>query len=1110
MSERLRRLAERWADAPAAERANAQVYLIELCEALEVERPGPSGSGYQFELPIRAVYPDGTESTNFVDLYKQDCFLLEAKDQEAGHSTEMLLRKAFGQARSYVSHLPGLIPPYLMVLDVGRTLIVWDRWLGSYGGFNAGRTIDLTDLANRPEHVALLRDIWQNPQARNPLRKAEAVTREVAERLAELAASLEERGLPHERVARFLIRVVFTLFAEDIGLLPEEPFRRSIEQVGFQDPDRFPEALRLLWEAMDQGGAFGYHKLLRFNGRFFEDCDVPPLTSANLRILHSAATSDWRDVEPAIFGTLMVRALDPVERHRLGAEFTPRAYVERLVRPTIEEPIRRRWTLVQAQVLQLRERIESAKGRKRQELTKQALDHLHQFHTWLRSLRVLDPACGSGNFLYVALDTMKRVELEVFREIEQVTGQHESRVEEINPSQFHGIEVNPWARELAELTLWIGYHQWWKRTHGAARPPEPVLVDTGTFELRDAVLAWDEIVEDPERARPDPTPRIPHPVTGELVPDPEAKLPYMAYRGARQAPWPEADFIVGNPPYMGLPRQRHAFGDGYVDAIRSVYPDVPQTVDYVMYWWARAAEEVAAGRTTAAGLITTNTITQSQNRQVVADAAARGARVTWTIPDHPWVDETGNAAVRVALTITSAGVPGARLIKVDDSGRVVSEASVHELNSDLTVHADVPRASLEALSANRGLCSPGFKLHGPGFILKPDEAEALHTSDPVNSDVIRPYLNGRDVASRPRGVFVIDFGVRSEEAARAFPMLFDIVRDRVKPGRMANNDRATRENWWRFGRNREEFRPALEDLARYVVTVETSKHRYFTFLDRRTAADNMLICIALDDGFSLGVLSSRIHIVWTLAAGGRLGVGNDPRYNKTKCFDPFPFPNSTIALRSHVADVAERLDAHRKAALDRDERVTMTGMYNVVEKLRLGEALTDKERAIHEVAACGVLKDIHDELDALVAEAYGWPWPLTDEEILERLVRLHDERVEEEKRGHIRWLRPDYQIPRFAPEGAALELEADEEEARAVKPTERVAWPDDVIDQLAALRDAVAAEPLTAEELAAQFRGARRDAVLRHLEMLTLLGELTQGEDGRYRRVAEPSVAGAA
>jgi hypothetical protein len=337
---RLAELAERWATARASERANAQSYLIELCEALDVERPGPAGAGYQFELPIRMVHADGTESTGFADLYKEGSFLLEAKDEEEGRSTDLLLRRAFGQARGYVSHVPGKLPPYILVIDVGRSLTIWDRWSGSYGGYNAGYRIDLTRLADSPADIALLRDIWQNPTARDPASRAEAVTREVAARLAELASALESRGDDQERVARFLMRIVFTMFAEDVGLLDDEPLLKIIEEIGFQAPDQFTDALQQLWRAMDTGGWFGYRKILHFNGHFFRDTEVLPLTAADLRTLHRAAKVDWRDVEPAIFGTLLVRALDPEERHRLGAEYTPRAYVERLVRPTLEDPLR--------------------------------------------------------------------------------------------------------------------------------------------------------------------------------------------------------------------------------------------------------------------------------------------------------------------------------------------------------------------------------------------------------------------------------------------------------------------------------------------------------------------------------------------------------------------------------------------------------------------------------------------------------------------------------------------------------------------------------------------------------------------------------------------------
>jgi hypothetical protein len=1098
---RLTVLAERWARAQASERANAQAYLIELTEALGVSRPGPSGCGYQFELPIRVVNPDGTETTKFADLFKADCFVLEAKDEEDGKPTDVLLRKAYGQGRGYVSHIPGQLPPYLLVLDVAKTLIVWDRWSGTYGGFNAGRRIDLRTLANNPEHIALLRDIWENPQVRNTAARAEAVTREIATKLAKLASSLESRGYGQERVSKFLMRCVFTMFAEDIGLLDDEPFRKAIKEIGFNDPDGLRVALEQLWQAMDAGTHFGYRKLLRFNGHFFKEWEALPLTREDLVILYKAAEADWADVEPTIFGTLLVRALNPKERHRLGAEYTPREYVERLVRPTIEEPVRERWVAVQTDVLQLR-----GAGKK-----KQALKRLHDFHAWLRSLRVLDPACGSGNFLYVALATLKQVELEVFRLMEEITGQRESAVEEVSPSQFYGIEVNLWAREIAELTLWIGYHQWWVRTHGNVRPPEPVLRDTETFENRDAVLAWDEIREVSEKATHDPTPRLVHPVTGDLVPDSNARRSYFEHVDPYCAPWPKADFIVGNPPYMGGTRMREAFGDGYVDALRSVYPEMPEGADYVMFWWRRAALEVLSGRVRRAGLITTNSITQRRNRGTVSEMLDKGAQVIWAVPDHPWVDEQGSAAVRVAMTVLSSGGEShAVRIDVDDEGLVVRQSMARRLNADFSATADIARAALEPLVANRGLSYLGILLNGPGFILEPDEARHLIKADPRNAVIVKPYVNGRDLARTSRGAYVIDFGDRSEEEARDYALLYDIVRDRVKPHRDANRNRYIRENWWRFHRIRQELRDSLAGLPRFVVTPETIKNRFFVFLDGRTAPDHSLVCIPTDDAFYLGVLSSTIHLQWLLASGGRLGVGNDPRYNKQVCFEPFPFPDSPIEVRDRVRDLAERLDAHRKDALERDDTVTMTGMYNVVEKLRAGEALTPKERKVHEVAACGVLRDLHDELDRLVADAYGWPWPMETEEILQRLVDLHDLRAAEESVGMIRWLRPDYQRPKFAAdqevipgtEGISI---GPEEVARAL-----VDWPQDVLDQISALRAAVGKGSGTPEEIASTFRGARRQLVVRHLETLEILGEVRRDDQGRFHAVAEPVAAIAA
>jgi hypothetical protein len=264
------------------------------------------------------------------------------------------------------------------------------------------------------------------------------------------------------------------------------------------------------------------------------------------------------------------------------------------------------------------------------------------FHQWLCGLRFLDPACGSGNFLYVTLWMVKRLELEV-KALENELhpkGDADLRLFEVHPRQFHGIEIKPWAREIAELTLWIGYHQFW-RQHQHVEYPEPILEETGTIECRDAVLAWDAIRHDPSRDRPDPTPRIEHPVTGELVPDPAAKLPYMEYVNPRPAEWPEADFIIGNPPYLGAKRMRDAFGDGYVEALRGAYDPIFSSADLVLYWWYRAGLEVAKERSIRAGLITTNSITQVHQREIIQAVRGMGAEVIWAAPDHPWVEELG-------------------------------------------------------------------------------------------------------------------------------------------------------------------------------------------------------------------------------------------------------------------------------------------------------------------------------------------------------------------------------------------------------------------------------------------------------------------------------------
>ncbi|HEX5869527.1 MAG TPA: DNA methyltransferase, partial [Longimicrobium sp.] len=435
----LRALAEKWDAVPAAERANYQLYLTDLAHALGVVAPQPRGSGYEFDFPVQTTNrTTGKTTTNFIDLYRRGHFIVEAKDVEGDRSAERVLGAAYGQAKGYAADVSDAPPPYLMVLNIGRTLLVWDRWSGNYGGVNAARRIDMRTLWQRGDEIEFLRSVWENPTSLNPAVRGRVVTREVAERLAKLSGSLEGRGMDGERVARFLIRCVFTMFAEDVGLLADKPFQTAIQD--FQDdPDEFAAVMAELWRAMDAGTRFGLRKLLRFNGHFFADAEALPLDRTDLAVLADAARADWRQVEPTIFGTLLTRALDPKERHRLGAEYTPREYVERVVRQTVDVPLRERWAPVQAHAAELA----TSKRRKDRDA---ALGELREFHAWMRGLRFLDPACGSGNFLYVTLHMVKRLELEVLRAIEEITGNPELGIEEVGPWQFHGIEVKPWAR----------------------------------------------------------------------------------------------------------------------------------------------------------------------------------------------------------------------------------------------------------------------------------------------------------------------------------------------------------------------------------------------------------------------------------------------------------------------------------------------------------------------------------------------------------------------------------------------------------------------------------------------------------------------------------------
>jgi SAM-dependent methyltransferase len=1103
----------RWREAGPAERANKDSFLAELCDVLGVERPlpktnDPEKDRYVFEKDVARSREDGT-SIGRIDLFRAGCFVLEAKQVDAAKrgspAWEQAMNDAHGQALGYARSLP-VAPPFVVVCDIGHCFDLYASFDGSgaYRPFPDAFKKRLF-LADLERHLPLLRALWDDPLALDPARQQSKITREVAAKLAVLARELEGSGQDPRRVAEFLMRCLFTMFAEDVGLLPDKLFSKSLHEYWLPNPASFAGGVGALWRDMNEGRETVAGKLLRFNGGLFADQQALALSAKQLELLAEAAKSNWAEVDPSIFGTLLERALSPEERHRLGAHYTPRAYVERLVKPTIEEPLRADWDLVRAEVRLLVEagKVETAQSR--------VLD----FHHQLCATRVLDPACGTGNFLYVTLDLFKRLEAEVLAQL-QGLGYTQMGLElekyRVTPEQFRGIEVKPWAKEIAELVLWIGYLQWQvKQPGGALTIPEPVLRDYDNIECRDAVLAWDG---DPELARDEHGAPITRwdgittkksPVTGEPIPDDTARIPVYTYRNPRPAEWPKADFIIGNPPYIGGWKARQTLGDGYLEALWSAYPRIPEKADYVMYWWSRAAGEVSAERAIRAGLITTNSLRQVFQRRVVEAAIGGGAMIVWAVPDHPWVDSQTGAAVRVSLTVVSSSsrsATGTGLLEEvteelpleDGSAALRTQRTFGLIQSSLRVGVNLQQAT--PLRANEGACSPGIQLYGAGFVLTPEEARQLAAKEPHSPcPIVRRYMKGRDITGLVAGSFVIDtFDVDLEVLRSDHPAVFQRLIEMVKPERDQNQRAPIREKWWKHGWERPALRIALKNLDRYIATPETSKHRVFAFIDADTLPDNMISAILTSDAFFLGVLSSRVHGHWSLSSGGTLE--DRPRYTKLGCFDPFPFPVCASEIADRIRQLGEQLDAHRKRQQVAHPGLTITGMYNVLEKLRAGAELSAKERVIHEQGLVSVLKQIHDELDAAVFEAYGWPVTLTDEEILERLVALNHERAEEEKRGLVRWLRPEFQNPQGKKDAVQDEIPGTapkkaKKSAKSETPakTEKRAWPKELPQQVAAVRDLLAeAGALDLLRAKAAFKGAKDDGLAASLDSLAALG----------------------
>jgi type II restriction/modification system DNA methylase subunit YeeA len=687
----------------------------------------------------------------------------------------------------------------------------------------------------------------------------------------------------------------------------------------------FNRQVKDLFECMAEGKEFGAEEILYFNGGLFDAGDALTLTGDGIAILHEIAQLDWSAIEPSIFGTLFTRSLDPAKRSQLGAQYTSKEDILLIVEPVLMAPLRKEWAEVQSQARALAGRRAGAGSKAQQSKLQNELQALVMgFVQKVRALRVLDPACGSGNFLYVCL----RLLLDLEKEISTFCGDIgiQPFFPEVSPLQLYGIEINDYAHELAQATVWIGYLQW-LHENGYGFPSEPILKELGNIRLMDAILAFD--------------------AEGKPV-EPE---------------WPVVDVIVGNPPFLGGNRIRHELGSRYVDALFQLYDGrIPAFADLVVYWFERARYPIEQGKVKRAGLLATNSIRGGANRRVLERILESGnIFMAWS--DRPWILE--GAAVRVSMI----GFDNGEEVKL-----VLDGQSVDKINADLTSSFDLTLAV--PLAENVDLAFRGNQKGGPFDI---DETLALamlspsntNSSGVQNADVVRPYINGLDITGRPRNKWLIDFGInRSREEAAQYLAPYQYVFENVYP------KRSTHADWWIHERPRPPLRIALTKINRYMATPHTSQYRFFVWVPNTILPDHALIAVVRDDDYFFGVLHSKPHELWGLRMGTSLE--DRPRYTPSTTFETFPFPwppgKEPIgdARVEHIAEAARRLVALRDEWLnppglpDKElAKRTMTNLYNLRPDW---------------------LAEAHAELDAAVADAYGWPADLSDEEILERLL----------------------------------------------------------------------------------------------------------------------------
>ena len=875
------------------EKGEAQVFLDRLFRAMG--HAGYKEAGAKLETRVKRA----SGQTNYADLAWPDReVMFEMKKRGEP------LAKHFPQLRGYWLDTKGWRARYLVLCNF-EEFWVYDTKINSDSPSDQIKADDLPSrwMALAFLHVDPLRPLFGYDRT--------AISAKVAEPVAELYQTLVARGEDADKTQRFLLQCVLALFAEDFGLLTGKEFTQALVDCG-NGQSTF-DLLGALFQQMNtstRAKAGRWKDVPYFNGGLFSTVDPVDLKPSELRKLLDVAGYDWAKIDPSIFGTIFQQSMLEDERHSRGAHYTTEADILKVVVPTIVRP----W----------RERIERTDG----------LAGLLSLREEMLKYRVLDPACGSGNFLYVAYRELRRLEMQVLLRIrdEFPTNKAAQYGCAVSVKQFLGFDILPNAVEVAKVTLMLAKEL-------SIREMEEVFDSRQVthFGLVDPSLPLDNLSETIQRA------------------------------DSLFVTWPEVDAIVGNPPFQSKNKMQGEWGAAAVKRLHAAFPGVPGRADYCVYFLRKAHDHLLPGK--RAGLVGTNTIRQNYSREGGLDyIMANGGTITEAVGTQDW---SGDAAVHVSIVNWVKGViQGPFALSWQDEAGLWHEATLSTLPSSLTANTDVTAAKELAANGERKTCFQG-QTHGhEGFLVAAGDAAAL-LADSSSRAVIHPYLTGDELLSSVDGRplrWVIDlshcgdlFAVSAHAAAHRHvvkAVMPDIIQkakdERTSLGGRAGPRQAHAERWWRLWRARDELFGELAGLSRYVACSRVTKRPIFSFIDARIRPNDALSVFTFEDDYSFGVLQSAAHWAWFMARCSTLK--GDFRYTSNTVYDTFPWPQapSLKAVRA-VADAAAELRKTR-ARIQQAHKLSLRDLYRVAERPGRND-----------------VKDAQAALDRAVDAAYGRP-----------------------------------------------------------------------------------------------------------------------------------------